>query len=110
MLYDPKWEVKTTTDPLSLESLIAWLEKQPADKDYDWNDMQTCMLGQWLSTLYLSVEFPARNLDPYKYVLNGSCTNLDHFDDIASMEPHTFGAALGRAYEMQHFGQVQPAL
>jgi hypothetical protein len=27
MLYDPKWEAKTT-DPFTLESLIAWLEKQ----------------------------------------------------------------------------------
>lgn len=35
MLYDPKWEKPaetTNADPLTLPAVIAWLEKQPADK------------------------------------------------------------------------------
>lgn len=32
MLYDPKWEQQTKTDPYSLDNLIAWLEQQPAEK------------------------------------------------------------------------------
>lgn len=45
MLYDPKWEVKS--DPLSLESFIAWLEMQPADRTYHFIEPDRCALGQY---------------------------------------------------------------
>ena len=35
MLYDPKWEKpEVKADPFSLDALIAWLEKQPANGTY----------------------------------------------------------------------------
>lgn len=49
MLFDPKWEVQTKPDVFSLESLIAWLEKQPADRQYDYCLPGTCLVAQYLS-------------------------------------------------------------
>lgn len=49
MLYDPKWEVKA--DPFSLESLIAWMEKQPAEKAYDYTHPSKCLVAQYLKAM-----------------------------------------------------------
>ena len=50
MLYDPKWEKPAVkADPFSLESLIAWLEKQPADKTYCYVESNACLLSQYFS-------------------------------------------------------------
>jgi len=48
MLYDPKWEIQIKADPFSLDSLIAWLEKQPADKSYQFCDSSSCLIAQYL--------------------------------------------------------------
>lgn len=86
MLYDPKWEQKTAADPLSLESLIAWLEKQPASATYDYRVLDACLIAQWSGRCLLSFEVNAL------FGGNGSW--------IAQGEPGanwTFGAALKRA-------------
>lgn len=49
MLYDPKWEkTEVTTDPFSLDSLIAWLETQPAETEYNYTFPGSCMIAQYL--------------------------------------------------------------
>lgn len=82
--------VKTSREP-SLESLIAWLEKQPADERYDWTAAESCCIGQWLASLGVSDLFGKSN----KIALQ------DPFYEIAvagpSGEGHTFGKALERA-------------
>lgn len=45
MLYDPKWEKPNVR---SIESLIAWLEKQPCDGTYDFTEPSACLLAQYL--------------------------------------------------------------
>ena len=47
MLYDPKWEQPTKVDPFSLESLIAWLEQQPARQGYRYDDPANCVFAQF---------------------------------------------------------------
>jgi len=49
MLYDPKWEQQT--NPFSLTSLIAWLEKQPAGKTYCYTDGGECLIAQYLQSI-----------------------------------------------------------
>ncbi len=44
MLYNPEW---TKADPLDIKTLIAWLEKQPADKSYNYQDCRGCVLAQY---------------------------------------------------------------
>lgn len=86
MLYDPKWEKKTATDPLSLEGLIAWLETKNPDESYNFHDCKgACLWDQYM----------------------GRCTGSEEYEKIwkhfrtfgfsAATSPRTFGAALARA-------------
>jgi hypothetical protein len=98
MLYDPKWEQKTETkaNPFKLETLIAWLEKQPADEGYEYDCNGHCLLAQYFTAM------------GFTHVYVGS-TGFYHgddseraempraFDKIAVKSPSTFGAALERA-------------
>lgn len=93
MLYNPKWLPETKPDVFSLESLIAWLEMQPADTKYDWYNINDCLM--------------CRYLQAHGYLDPASRPGL-HFDtiknwgergyyDIGLTFPWTFGAALARA-------------
>ncbi|MBR2118463.1 MAG: hypothetical protein IJ935_07295 [Afipia sp.] len=90
MLYDPKWEKnsETKTDPFSLESLIAWLEKQPADKAYNFCDKQNCLIAQYLQAA--GVE---------QYELSSAEVASLGWMQIVNPKAYvpTFGAALERA-------------
>lgn len=99
MLYDPKWEVKT--DSPSLSGLIAWLEKQPPNKSYNWSDCEGhCLIGQYWGSIGISfgegclMELNGQDLYGQLVCPNGS-------DGIAITRPHTFGAALERARAAQ---------
>lgn len=88
MLYDPKWEVETRGDPMTLESLIAWLRTMPARGDYNWEDCEgRCLIGIYGRAMGLGDKwhtFHSQLFDRYEL-------------HIASETPHTFGAALRRA-------------
>lgn len=93
MLYDPKWE--KPADVFSLESLIAWLEKQPADKEYDWSRAGSCLLGQWCEAhgLYGEELFTKSiELGQWDGKNNGFAEAA-----LGSLTECTFGAALKRA-------------
>jgi hypothetical protein len=94
LLYDPKWE---KTDPISLESLIAWLEKQPEAQRYDFTNCRGgCLLGKYMASVGM-----AWDMDVYEDLAHTMCPNAPygHFP-IGSELPHTFGAALARARDM----------
>jgi hypothetical protein len=99
MLYNPSWKLEIKSDPFSLESLIAWLEKQPGERFYDFYDVHNCMLGQWVR----SVDKKARSMDSVTdsatYNVRGREVNLRPLYDIANggKQFDTFGAALKRA-------------
>jgi hypothetical protein len=80
-------------DVFSLESLIAWLEKQPAETNYGWGRMGDCLLHQ-----YLIAHGQDWRKDYHKLrvtICDGPRNGAKVF--IALHEPHTFGAALARA-------------
>lgn len=86
MLYDPKWEVPVKADPFSLDSLIAWLEKQPPGKTYDYSDCGgLCLICQHLT---------AHDIHFSKYA---QFENSEIRLAVAAQIPFTFGAALERA-------------
>lgn len=81
-------EAQTKADPLTLDSLIAWLEKQPADKVYDFWHCRECLLYQYLRDAGLP-----RSDYGVVHALGGT----DIGGRIAHQLPWTFGAALDRA-------------
>lgn len=85
MLYNKRWErPQTTQDSFSLENLIAWLEKHPADQAYNFYDCQGgCLIDQYLGKRTTAEEY--RNVP---FLFRGT---------IAATSPYTFGAALERA-------------
>ena len=90
MLYNKNWEkTHIKADPFSLENLIAWLEKQPAQKEYDYLNCEGyCLIGQYLTA---HGKHWSRDYD----LLGDSCLRVD----VAGTAPYTFGAALNRARE-----------
>jgi hypothetical protein len=98
MLYDPKWEQKTETkaDPFKLETLIAWLEKQPAAGEYEYTSSTGCALCQYFRAQGINV----RTLDICGFSVVGSYTEHSYpraFAEATRSLPWTYGAALERA-------------
>jgi hypothetical protein len=98
MLYDKRWDAKVSVkvNPLSLEALIAWLEKKPAEKRYCYDDAGRCLAAQYNKSLgrEYDVQWIGREPTPdssFDYCLEW----------IAIEKPRTFGAALERARDLQ---------
>lgn len=89
MFFDPTCKPETKADPFTLESLIVWLEKQPADRKYNWMSISgLCLIDQYIAALGLPT----------------TAENYRRFDvsirsEVACAIPWTFGAALERARE-----------
>lgn len=105
MLFNPKW---TKPEIYSLEGLIAWLETKPSDETYDWFDIKSCLVSQYLQSHGLSIPEASRTLDrmfigipEYQFVgfgpSNRQSLYLDPINDADRTTRHTFGAALIRA-------------
>ncbi|MBR0868900.1 hypothetical protein JQ633_00910 [Bradyrhizobium tropiciagri] len=82
---------ETKADPFTLESLIAWLETQPSNTEYDWINCDACLCGQYVRAI-TGNDFPS-GVTIYAHMF------ADHveYGDVASERPWTFGAALDRA-------------
>jgi len=50
MLYDTKWD-KKTTQAANLQGLIAWLETQDQDREYDFCNRYKCLVAQYLKAI-----------------------------------------------------------
>lgn len=89
---------KAAPDPFTLESLIAWLEKQPGDKAYCYTDTGFCLISQYVLA-ECGIKEP--NVGP-ETILDVRDNLIEirvpaGWDDIAGDYPRTFGAALTRA-------------
>lgn len=84
-------------DIFALEPLIAWLEKQPAYKEYEFTEPRKCLLAQY----YHAQGYQDVEVGGYIVTLDGKkwYDIPDSFGDISAKRPLTFGAALDRARE-----------
>lgn len=90
MLFDPKWEVEIKADPLTLESLIAWLEKKPAAGTYNYEDCRgACLYGQYMASHGISWA------ESFEGPCGPFCAKV--YREVAHQYPWTFGGALERA-------------
>ena len=92
-----------TSDPLSLDSLITWLEQQPANGGYDYACALECVVARWLKSIdpRSHANWPRQ----YQYTVNGATWSMDAFRNIAAgkcrPEDWTYGEALKRAREQR---------
>ena len=89
------YEVKKP-DVFSPQGLIAWLEMQPATREYDWWDMGDCLVCHYLAEA-LGTDEPwhvaAEAGKSYEDVLGSRWA----YHAVGSALPWTYGAALDRA-------------
>lgn len=100
MLYDPKWEQNTKTNPLTLPAVIAWLEKQDPKQRYNFNCVHGgCLIGLYYIDVFGADFFTQQDRPLFADVFGppNSRARYDGYSKVASDGPHTFGAALGRA-------------
>jgi hypothetical protein len=102
MLYDKRWEKpEIKADPFSLDSLIEWLEKQPADKPYCYMDNGHCLLGQYFTAM--GFRLVAVGGSDFDHETERGVIFPEKFNDVAYGDlqtfdfNRTFGAALKRA-------------
>lgn len=91
MLWNPKFDkqAETKAGPLTRETLIAWLERQPENQEYDYIEADSCMAAQYLKAHGVR-SFIVDGQDDLNEMLPG-------LGDVAVQRPWTFGAALQRA-------------
>jgi hypothetical protein len=99
MLHNPKWD-KVKLDPLDINTLILWLEKQPPGKRYCYRATLHCMFAQYFTAMGFEdvyVEgFSFHYRVPPDFVHRQ--VDLPHgWYHVAATGPYTFGAALQRA-------------
>ena len=95
MLWDPKKDTKPAVDPFSVAGLVAWLETQPADGEYCYEDGGRCLIAKYI----IAIGYRRPNIGGYSMSADGLPSRKMPFgwEDISCIEPHTFGAALQRA-------------
>src|SRR5258706_344556 len=94
MFFDPKW--RSRQDALTRRSLVAWLEKKPADRGYCYSSNGRCLLA----TFFRACGFKSIVVEPdhFSHAESFGPVKLPRsFVLIAALRPHTYGAALDRA-------------
>jgi hypothetical protein len=88
-------------DPFTLESLVAWLERQPKDGTYDFFKWDRCLLAQWLQSVDTNAGLAKQAVNGFEYECNGRRLDLTGMAYIArgsfQDDDFTFSAALTRA-------------
>ena len=95
--FDATPETIPVDDPFSLKSLIAWLEKQPADRAYEFYDCDACLIAEYLRAVK-GWETPANHTSSY---VTGFFGSMEEYHGVAARWPWTFGAALERARALE---------
>lgn len=90
MLYDKRWDTKS--DPM-LNSLIAWLEQQNPEIEYNYCWPDRCLAAQWLQSI--GARRYALHSNEVRALFGGRGA------DVIWEHPRTFGAALARAKALQ---------
>lgn len=98
MLYDKRWEKpEIKADPLTLGSLIAWLETMPAKRKYDYMNCEGgCLYGLYMASHGIGWKESGAS-DPGRAPPERDRFCLLVYRDVAEPSPRTFGAALARA-------------
>jgi hypothetical protein len=99
MLFIPDWIVTKTADPLALDTLIHWLERQRPDQQYNYKNCTDCPLAMYFSEHgYRLVEVSKNFLLHKSKLLDREMVSLpEFFNWIVEVPPQNMGHALRRA-------------
>lgn len=104
MLYNKDWgKAKTvpTTDPLSLDDFIAWLETKDPNQSYHFTDVSQCLLAQWVKHLDPNAFSSHADNNSYVYWVHGKRVDF-RFTTLGRVAAAgTFGGALFYAKRYQ---------
>ncbi len=91
MLFNKDWD--NPKDIMSAERLLAWLEKQPSHKEYDYERGNSCLLAQYFRA----------NGEKFA-VVGDSCVYFGSGCRFSANLPYTFRAAAGQYAKDRTFG------
>ena len=109
MLFDPAWKEAKTGDKFSLDTLIAWLERQPVDGTYNYINSNQCLLAKYYTEMY-GEPICVSSYGNHGYA-SGSARDFPSPDSFWKVAAHinagfhkdwTFGGALRRAKAYQN--------
>lgn len=104
MLWDPKKEKQFVIEqnPLSLDALIAWLEKKPAGRKYCYTSIGHCLFAQYFTDAGFKNVICGPGLVQHEH--SKVVVFPRGWAEVAVEHPRTFGAALARARELKNAG------
>ena len=110
MLFNKDWDKpkkttpqKTKADPFRLDTLLQWLEMQPADAYYLYGSAQLCVLSQYFKAhgykkVHMGTEqFTSEEMLGFAVWLPPDFDEIARGGDGLDFRRHTFGKALQRA-------------
>ena len=93
--------------PYTLPHLIAWLEKHPVDRFYDYRCGHSCVFAQYANSMNRE-HYWSEALNEFANIYGADTVSSEgRIRRIARNVPHTFGAALGRARALEALWQNQ---
>jgi len=100
MLHNPNWD---KSNPYSVASFIAWLEKQPPDKEYSPLNWKTCAMGQYFIAMTGSAAPSGMAAEKSASIMLKTLYAIAVPKYWGERDMCTFGAALKRARkELKH--------
>ena len=85
------------SENLSIENYIDWLDQQPPEDEYIYDDTRGCLNYKFLSSMGHSLKFVTVH-----YWMDETCemrSMPEHMIEVPVGHPRTYGAALERAKE-----------
>ncbi len=93
MLWDPKKDIKTEVEPLSLEGLVQWLETQDQKTEYKYTQSYDCLWARYMKAIgNEKIEFFMGQFPPKVW-------EVVRTTDESGVSRWTYGAALKRGKE-----------
>jgi hypothetical protein len=110
MLFNPNWKKpKSEINPHTLEGFIAWLEKQPRDRTYNYFSGTDCLIAQYYKAQGYRLVIVGRAGFSHGGIFRKRTRYDDVMDDAAVYGRGTIGGALDAAKSIMK-GETEYAL
>lgn len=101
MPFDGKNFKPQTTDPFSLDALIAWLRTKEPSEEYCWGLVGRCLYAKYGAHVSGALESSTTYMLAVRGFTHQENPSKEPFEGLACGFSRTFGAALSRALALQ---------